>query len=264
MLIRLTLTSILAATGATADTIAPDYTIADFSTAAINPYFPLDEGRSWVLAGGGERSEIRNLGLGPVILGVQNYTQLDRAFEDGVLVEETYDYFAADALGTVWYFGEDVTNYVYDDDGNLIETNDESAWRAGVDGALPGWQMPHDPTIGLAYFQEIAEANDAIDVAEILALGETVAIPGVGRFEDVLITYETNPLEPDSREFKYYAPGLGLIRVDEGLDDNRRNPDLIVTLQPTIVPLPAGFPLLAGAFVALFALFRRGRDPATV
>ena len=48
-----------------------------------------------------------------------------------MLVEETFDFYAQDTAGDVWHFGEDVTDYVYDADGNLIGTNSSSAWRAG-------------------------------------------------------------------------------------------------------------------------------------
>jgi hypothetical protein len=59
-------------------------------------------------------------------------------FEDGLLVEDTFDFYAQDTAGNVWYFGEDVTNYVYDAGGQLIGTNSSSAWRAGGEWCFAG------------------------------------------------------------------------------------------------------------------------------
>ncbi len=268
MLLRASsLALVLSAHASLASTLIPDFGAAVFPDAAPdNPYFPLIEAGTAILEAEGvddegedftERSELTILGAGPTILGVQTTTQLDRAYEDGLLVEETYDYYAADSLGNVWYFGEDVTNFIYDDEDNLIATNNESAWRAGVDGALPGWIMPAEPVVGLSYFQEIAAAAGALDEAMIWALGQTVEIDGMGVFTDVLVTHETTGLDPDAREFKYYAPGLGLIRVEEGLSPDLTDPELVFNLQPSPVPLPAGLPLLLAGLGTLGLLVRR-------
>ena len=91
---------------------------------------------------------------GPRILGVRTTAQLDKEYEDGLLVEKTFDYFAQDKRGNVWYMGEDVTNFHYDDNGNLIGKDHELAWRAGRRGAKPGWIMPARQIIGQRYFQE--------------------------------------------------------------------------------------------------------------
>ncbi len=247
--------------------VLPDFTTALFpATTAINPYFPLTEGTKTILAARGvnadgpysERSELTNIGPGRTILGVQTTAVLDKAYEGDLLVEETTDYYATDSIGNVWYMGEDVTNFIYDDDGNLIETNDASSWIAGIDGALPGWIMPAVPTQGLSYFQEFAAANDALDEALIWAVGQTVTIDGLGVFSDVLISFESTSLDPEAREFKYYAPGIGLIRADEGLNAGYANPELIFTLShPAPVPIPAAFPLLLAGLVGVMVIGRR-------
>jgi hypothetical protein len=107
--------------------ILPDFSAATFVPGAPvdNPYFPLIDSKTRVFVGQKEedgdivteRFELTNLGPGPTILGVQTTTRRDRAFEDGLLVEETFDYYAQDTAGNVWYFGEDVTNFIYDDEG---------------------------------------------------------------------------------------------------------------------------------------------------
>ncbi|WP_413876110.1 hypothetical protein [Albidovulum sp.] len=260
---------------AIAATILPDFSAAVFVPGAgvTNPYFLLPAGRQITLAARGEdeggpfeeSTVLSHAGTGRTLLGVDTFAVLDRAYSDGVLMEETHDYYAQDSLGNVWYFGEDVTNYVYDDAGNLIGTNNSSAWLAGVNGALPGFIMPADPQIGMSYFQEFAAADGALDEALVLATGQTLTFGGV-TYEDVLVTFESTSLDPTLRELKYYAPGFGIIRVDEGVDEFYRNPDLVFSVaQPAPVPLPAAVPVFAGALIPLLLIGRRHarrRSPA--
>ena len=231
----------------------PNFDLATFVPgAAINQtYFPLTDSKRRVFQGEvesdgtliTERFEFTTLGTGPTILGVQTTTRRDRAFKDGVLVEDTFDFYAQDTEGNVWYFGEDVTNYRYDEAGNLIGTDSESAWRAGVNGALPGFIMPADLTLGFKYFQESAPIDEALDQATTIAIGQFVSIAS-GDYNNVLKVLETSELIPDLREFKYYAPGQGLILVEEGLSADLSNPTGRLELVSEI-PLPATLWLLA-------------------
>jgi hypothetical protein len=252
---------------AVAVTFLPDFSTAVFDpTQPIdNPYFPMTDGRTYVYQGSDEdglvdeRFETTNIGLGPVIAGVQTFVQQDLEFEEGLLVERTFDYFAQDTLGNVWYLGEDVTNFEYDDEGNLIGTNSEGAWRAGEDGALPGFIMPADPDIGFNYFQEHAPADEALDQGTIFAFIDELVLE-FGTFNDVLQVFETTELEPDAREFKYYAPGIGLILVEEDLDEALANPELVFALaEIRAVPEPGTAGLLALCLGLAGALALAGR-----
>jgi hypothetical protein len=60
--------------------------------------------------------------------------------------------------------------------------------------------------LGLKYYQEIAPGV-AEDGAEIVSVNDTLNTPAGD-----LKTEETNPLEPGEKEFKFYAPGIGLIQ----------------------------------------------------
>jgi hypothetical protein len=250
-------------------TVLPVFDPSQFDPAQQidNPYFPMTDTRTYVYSGRDadgpvdERFEHTNIGAGPVIAGVQTSIQQDLEFEDGLLVEKTFDYFAQDTLGNVWYLGEDVTTYEYDENGNLIGETTEGAWKAGLNGAEPGFIMPVELTEGFNYFQEHALADEAMDQGTIfVAFIETLTLE-IGTFENVLQILETTELEPDAREFKYYAPGVGLILVEEDLDEELANPELVFELTDIgSVPEPgtAGL-LLLGLLVGVSAPLVRRR-----
>ncbi|MET1008800.1 MAG: hypothetical protein ABWY96_01940, partial [Gaiellaceae bacterium] len=112
------------------------------------------------------------------------------------------DWYAQDTWGNVWYLGEDTKEF---EDGKVVSA--EGSWEAGVDGAEAGVVVPASPEIGLAYRQEYYE-GEAEDAGEILSLDEQVEVP-FGAFEDVVMTKDTTPLEPDVLEHKFYATGVG-------------------------------------------------------
>lgn len=185
----------------------PDIDPADFVETIDNPYLPFTPGSTWVYEGVDEegvteRIEVTVTGARREVMGVSTVVVRDTAYVDGEIVEDTYDWFAQDREGNVWYFGEDTSEY---EDG--VPINDAGAWEAGVDGALPGIVMPADPAVGDAYRQEFY-AGEAEDMGEVLEVGVTHSI-GLGEYQDVLVTEDWSPLEPDVIERKYYAPGVG-------------------------------------------------------
>lgn len=98
------------------------------------------------------------------------------------------------------------------EDGKVV--SNEGAWLAGQNGSKAGMIMPGKVEVGLKYYQEIAPGV-AEDRAEIVSVNDTLDTPA-GTFSQVLKTEETNPLKPGEREFKFYAPRIGLIQ-DEAL-----------------------------------------------
>jgi hypothetical protein len=243
----------------------PDFGSASFvpGAAVDHPYFPLLDTMTRLYKGVDdegdvERFELTVVGAGPQIMGVQTTARRDRAFKNGRIDEDTFDYYAQDSAGNVWYMGEDVTNYRYDDDGNLIGTDHASAWRAGVNGALPGHAMPGLLAIGQNYYQEFAAADDALDNGTTTAIGITQHL-AVGSFRDVVQVLELNELDPDAREYKYYARGFGLIRAEEGLDEDFMNPELTADfIGVAAVPEPANWALMGLGIATLLAVRRRG------
>jgi hypothetical protein len=140
-----------------------------------------------------------------VILGVTTIVVRDQAYENGVLVEDTFDWYAQDKAGNVWYFGEDTKEL--DANGNVIST--EGSWEAGVNGAEPGIVMEANPKKGDKYQQEFA-ADVAEDMAQVIGFEDSFCVR-YGCFEDVLVTKEWTPLEHGVVENKYYAKGVGFI-----------------------------------------------------
>ena len=257
-----------------AATVIPDFGAASFEPGALidNLYLPWTVGaRSAQVAHGvdeegepfEERDEQTVLGPGPTIQGVLTTTVSDKSFEDGLLAETTRDYYAQDTEGNVWYMGEDTRAFEYDDDGNRIGSSTEGTWRAGRNNALPGYAMPKSLDLGFQYYQEFAPEDDALDKGETFALLESLTVGSI-TYHDVLQVLETTDVEPDSREFKYYAPTVGLIRVEEGLDENLSNPELTFNrVEVAPIPLPPGLLLIGTGFVGLLALGRRRQRTTT-
>jgi hypothetical protein len=126
----------------------------------------------------------------------------DRVFTNGDLTEDTFDWYATDKDGNVWYFGEDSKTL---EDGKVIST--EGSWEAGKDGAKPGIIMEAHPKVGDVYRQEFAP-EVAQDMAKVLSLNASVTVP-YGSFTGCLQTEEWSALDPEVRENKFYCLNIG-------------------------------------------------------
>lgn len=180
----------------------------DFVAGVTHPLFPLVPGRTKVFEKetdeGLERIEVTTTHDVKSILGVTCTVVQDTVSLDGVLIEDTLDYFAQDRGGNVWYFGELAMNF---EDGELRDLS--GSWIAGVDGAKPGIVMKAAPAVGNVYRQEFL-VNEAEDAARVVGLGRRVMVP-VGTFTGCLETLDFTPLEPGHLESKFYAPGVGFV-----------------------------------------------------
>ena len=187
---------------------APALDPANFVDVIDNPYLPLTPGAKWVYEGEDdgetERVEVEVLDETRVIEGITATVVRDTVYIDGELAEDTYDWYAQDEDGNVWYLGEDTHEY---ENGEAV--NAEGAWEYGKDGALPGIVMLANPQVGDAYRQEYYE-GEAEDMGEVLEVGLTKEL-GPRSYEDVVVTEDWNPLDPEVIEEKSYAPGVGLI-----------------------------------------------------
>lgn len=139
-----------------------------------------------------------------VILGITSTVVRDTVSEHGAPVERTFDWYAQDEDGNVWYMGEDSFELK---GGRFVKASD--SWKSGVDGAQPGIIMPANPQPGEAYRQEYYPPGEALDEARVLNLNGRARVP-YGAFNGLLVTSERSPLEPQTEQ-KYYARGLGEI-----------------------------------------------------
>lgn len=187
----------------------PQIDPGNFVSVIDNPYFPLEPGTTFIYEGESDGVPTRNVTTvtkdTKVILGVTTTVVHDQAYEDGVLVEDTYDWYAQDVDGNVWYFGE--ATQELDENGNVIST--AGSWEAGVDGAQAGIIMEADPQVGDRYYQEFYR-DEAEDQAKVLELDASICV-SYGCFDNVLVTKEWTRLEPGVVEYKYYAEGVGFI-----------------------------------------------------
>jgi hypothetical protein len=188
---------------------SPTLDPASFVDVIDNPYLPMPVGAHWRYEGESEGEietvEVSVTGDRKTIMGISAFVVRDTVTIDGELVEDTYDWFAQDADGNVWYLGEDSKEYE-----NGVVTSTEGSWEAGVDGALPGIVMPAAPAPGDVYRQEFY-AGEAEDMMEIVSVDARLSVPA-GEFADVVMTKDWTPLEPATIEEKAYAPGVGKIR----------------------------------------------------
>lgn len=184
----------------------------NFVSYVDNPYFPLVPGTTFTYRGETDgvptRSVMTVTNDTKVILGVTTIVVHDQAYEGRVLVEDTFDWYAQDTAGNVWYFGEDTKEL--DEKGNVIST--AGSWEAGVNGAEPGIIMLADPKKGDKYQQEFA-AGVAEDMAQVIALQASFCYPydPYTCYNNVLVTKEWTPLERGVIENKYYARDVGFI-----------------------------------------------------
>ncbi len=188
---------------------APVIDPANFVGVVDNPYMPLIPGITFIYEGrtekGDEHVEVTVQSDTKTIMGINCVVVLDTVTVDGQLEEQTWDWYAQDKQGNVWYFGEDSKEYK---DGQASST--KGSWEAGVDGALPGIVMQAQPTVGQTYRQEYYK-GEAEDWASVLSLTESVSIP-FGSYSDVLMTNEWAGLDnPPIYEHKYYAKDMGFI-----------------------------------------------------
>src|SRR5215468_10456908 len=178
-----------------------------------NPFFPLMPGTTFIYEtnapDGLEHDEFAVTHNTRVIFGVKCTEVHDTVTTNGVLAEDTLDWFAQDTDGNVWYFGENTHELA---DG-LINTID-GTFMSGVDGAQPGIIMEAHPKVGDFYRQEF-DLNNAEDFAEVVGLNDSVTVP-FRSFTNCLNTRETTPLEPELHEHKFYAAGVGnVLETDE-------------------------------------------------
>jgi hypothetical protein len=188
-------------------TYAPVLDRANFVRVIDNRYFPLPVGRRLVYRGIKDgQTQIDRVTVTArkkVILGITATVVKDVATHGTTVLEKTFDYYAQDKQGNVWYLGEDTTAF---EDG---QADTSGSFIAGVDGAQPGIIMKAKPRIPDAYRQECL-AGEAEDTAWVVATTGSRRTP-YGRVRHVLTTLEATQVEPGAYDEKTYGRGIGIV-----------------------------------------------------
>jgi len=180
-----------------------------FSSIVNNPYFPLVPGTTKIFSekDGGD-TLLRTVTVThdtKMVMGVKCVVVHEVVSEEGEAKEDTYDWFAQDKEGTVWYFGEATKEFK-----SRGRVSTEGSWEAGVNGQ-PGIVMPAHPVPGPPFRQEYS-ADNAEDMGQVVAVGESMTVP-FGSFTGCVQTKDWSLLESGT-EKKWYAKGIGLIRSE--------------------------------------------------
>jgi hypothetical protein len=187
-------------------------------TKIDNKYSPLEPGTQLVYEGRSNRGLGRRdhqviftvTDLTKQVNGVRTVVLWDRDINAGKLLEGELAMWAQDDDGNVWLLGEYPEEY--SESGKFEAAPD--TWLAGIQRAQAGIMMRADPKEGTSrYRQGLAPAIEFADVARVEQTGQRDCVP-TGCYDDVVVTRETNPLEPnDGFQLKYYAPNVGNTRA---------------------------------------------------
>ena len=182
---------------------------AAFQDSVTNPLFPLVPGTTRTYTAGVTGTEVVVIEVTSdkkSILGVSCTVVRDTVTIAGELHEDTWDWYAQDKDGAVWYMGEDTAEYK----GGQLTTK-EGSWEAGVDGAKPGYIIPPPGLlkVGTKYRQEYYKGH-AEDWGEVLNLNADVTVTA-GTYTGCLQTHDYTPLQPEVNEQKYYCKDVGVV-----------------------------------------------------
>jgi hypothetical protein len=188
----------------------------DRSTDVDNPWFPLTPGTQLVYEGStreeGKRVPHRTAftvtDLTKVIGGVRNVVVWDRDWRAGELQETELALFAQDNGGNVWHLGQYPEEY---ENGRFVTA---PAWFHGLKHARAGIAMKAHPRLGApSYSQGFAPPPiNWVDRAQVHEVSQKTCVP-VRCYGNVLVAREFEPDKPESYQLKYYARGVGNVRV---------------------------------------------------
>ena len=206
----------------------------DRSTVIDNQWDPMRPGEQFTWQGhaidDGERVQravvFTVTDVTKVIDGVRTVVTWDRDYTDGHLEEGELSFFAQDNEGAVWLLGEYPEEY---DGGKIVKT---PAWIAGIHGARAGVLMQADPSPGTpSYAQGWGPEVNWTDRARVDQVGQQNCVP-VDCYDDVLVIDEFNRDQPGAHQLKYYARGVGGIRVGwRGAKEEEREAMVLVALR---------------------------------
>ena len=188
----------------------------DRSTQVVNEWMPLKPGTRFSYDGNTveddgtvvpHRVVINVTDLTKVIGGVRSVATWDLDYSDGELVEAELAFFAQDKDGNVWRMGEYPEEY---ENGKFLAA---SPWIHGFEDARAGIMMKAKPQPGTpSYSQGWGPAVNWTDRGKVDQVGQKTSVRA-GKYDDVLVIAETSAAEQDAEQLKYYARGVGNVRV---------------------------------------------------
>jgi hypothetical protein len=205
---------------------------SDFNdpTNIENPWLPLKPGMQWIYEGSTEESGLTIphrivftvTDLTKVVDGVQTVAAYIVDFSNNQAIEKEIAFYAQDNEGNVWYLGE------YPEEYKNGQFADAPAWIAGLKGARAGIKMQAEPQEGTpSYSQGWGPAVNWTDRGRVDQMGQETCVPA-GCYQDVMVIAETSLEELDAFQLKYYAHGVGEVRVGwRGADATKETLELV-------------------------------------
>ena len=208
------------------DKVEVDPANFDRSEIIDNKWFPLKPGTKFVYEGTTEdagetiphRVDFIVTDLTKMIGGIRALVILDSDHSSGKLEELELTYFAQDKEGTVWHLGQ------YRETYGDIEFVGGRVWYVGnPPGAKAGIMMHADPQLGTPSYSEgyAPPPFHWTDRGRVFQMGQRTTVV-TGSYEDVLVIEETDSEHPEAGQLKYYAQGVGIVRVGWSRNDESK------------------------------------------
>ena len=198
----------------------------DRSENIDNVWWPLKPGMQWTFDGyteeDGERTPHRIVftvtDLVKVIGGVRTRVIFDTDISNGKMIEQELTYFAQDKVGNVWHLGQYREVFETEFVGGRVWHLDNPA------GSKAGIMMPADPRVGTPSYSEgyAPSPFNWTDRGRVYKTGQKTKVKA-GSYDDVLVIEEFDAEHPKEIQLKYYAKGVGNVRVGSRGDTSRAN-----------------------------------------
>ncbi len=209
MTMRSSLFVLLALAACNSHARAPASPAAGFAPRIDHPYFPLAPGLVWTYVGSRDamlhEETVEVLATPHLIDGVRCMAIVQETVFDDAIAEITTEWFAQDAAGNVWKYGEETL--VPAGSGYQLAER----WLAGVDGATPWIVMPAQLHEGMHF---ASSGPTHRDTYEVQSMTQTVSV-AAGTYRNCAEIVE-NPDDPEDADIILYAPGVGRVLETHG------------------------------------------------
>jgi hypothetical protein len=187
------------------------------SATVDNPWYPLTPGMELTYDGhaldGEDKVERRIVitpaGFSKVVGGVHASVVVERDYDEGDLGEQELSFEAQDRDGNVWHLGEYVETFEDREfiGGRVWVANDPKGAQAGL--LVPADPQPSETSFSEGFAPPPWNWDDRGRVRDT----EDETCVAAGCFKDVAVIEEFEPSIPDAFQLKYYARGVGAVKV---------------------------------------------------